>query len=511
MTPTPVPIDSGQTIQAQNLDDLIKGTANLKTTLAKGQQQYSTPPQWASRFAQQLPCQRPKTCIDWQCGSGNLLVPMDRANYLWGVDVDKRFYGTVVPGLRLSRITDSCLSVWDNLKKYFPEVRFECQVVNPPFGLPWLAPDFKLGRATSTAVTWKRIRSLACEGGYGYFLAGRKQLEALGIHAHPWAYLYQTFPANFFPGADIEIGVVHWLNGAHPDRVHLEFKTTDPSEHPILLPSLMGIVRDQVQDYLSGHETDTAMREIYMMVDEERRSLPSHNFILKGQVLSVHFTNRFRLDQKLDRKELETLMAINGQHPMTLVHEVHTRRLLRDVVQRGIFTISPGAEAAIREALVEASKMATPLMPVTDFERVAYVDELDHLEVHPNFSPSAHDWVFNFRPGKKYSHQTGTYAFRESFTRMRVHFSEEDERTYALAHKCELSGQDRYVEVIDESGNSHKFMDRPSTDKPQSEHHESLLWQIFVKPEVVTVADELPDHVQQNVQRLHALALTMKG
>ncbi|MCC7376977.1 MAG: hypothetical protein IT581_20120 [Verrucomicrobiales bacterium] len=509
MTPTSIPADAGQTIQAQNLDDLIKGSANLKTTLAKGQQQYSTPPQWASRFAQQLPCQRPRTCVDWQCGSGNLLVPMDRAVYIWGVDVDKRFHGTIVDGLKLSRITDSCLSVWDNLKKYFQEVRFECQVANPPFGLPWVAPDFKLGRATSTSVTWKRIRSLACEGGYGYFIAGRKQLEAIGIHKHEWAYLYQTFPANFFPGADIEIGVVHWLNGAHPNPVHLEFKTTDPHEHPTLPQELMGIVRDRVQGWLESDETDKAMREIYLLVEEERRQLPSHNFIMKGQVLSVNFTNRFRLDQKLSRDDLERLMEINGRHPLTLVHDVHTRRLLREVVERGIFTVAPAAEAAIREALVESAKMATPLMPVTDFERVAYVDELDNLEVHQNFNPAEHNWVFNFRPGKKYSHRTGAYTFRESFTRMRVHYSEDEERTFALAHNCELSGQDRYVEVHDESGNAHRFMDRPDPKKPQTEHHESLLWKIFVKPNVVTVAEELGDLVKANIQRLAGFASTM--
>ena len=94
-----------------------------------------------------------------------------------GVEIDKRHANSTPTGCNLNRITASCLHVWDLLTEFFPTTRFECQVVNPPFGLPWLAPDFKLGRASSTAVTWKRVRHFAMEGGYGYFIAGRKQLE----------------------------------------------------------------------------------------------------------------------------------------------------------------------------------------------------------------------------------------------------------------------------------------------------------------------------------------------
>ncbi len=509
--PLLLPADAGQKVLVQNLDGLLTGAASVKAVLAKGQQQYSTPSPWAARFVSQLPCSQPRTVIDWQCGAGNLLSPLDRADYIWGVDVDKRHASTTLPGCNLHRITASCLQVWDLLKEFFPAARFECQVVNPPFGLPWLASDFKLGRASSTAVTWKRVREFAAEGGYGCFIAGRAQLEALKIHEHPWTYLYQTFPSGLFPNADIEVGVVHWVNGGHPPRVTLPFTTLDPAEHPVLPPDLVAILRDRTQDWSTSYEAHTALQEVRSLIQEEDRLQPSHNYILKGGVLAVHFSHRFKLTHKLSSADLERLLGISGQHPLALVHEVQTRRLLKEVIERRIFTISPGAEQAIREALVQAAQLATPIMPVTDFERVAYVDELDELTVRDDFKPSDYDWELSFQPGRKYAHSTGTYTFRDKFTRKKVHYNEEEERTFTLEHQCELTGQDRFISVTDDRQTEHRFMDRPDRTRRTQwrEHPENILWHIFVKPEVPTVAEELAPEVVAARERLHQLAATM--
>lgn len=503
--------DAGQRLIPGNLDTLAQGSANLHVTLKKGQQQYSTPPVWASRFARQLPSNAPRTAIDWQCGAGNLLAPLYGARLLFGVDVDKRFppYATSSAG---QRIVASCLTVWEILEEFFPDVRFECQVVNPPFGLPWKATDFRLGRATSTAVTWKRVQRWASDGGFGYFIAGRKQLEAIGIHQHPWAYLYQTFPGDFFPGCDIEIGVVHWVNAPHPALVHLPFTTTDPEEHPILPESLLPVLTDPRQMHPESCATQEAMWRCRDLIEEDAAGTPPFHITFRNQSLRVTLPLRFQLHNHISAEELATIMGIDRQHPLTLVHEVRTRRLLRDVVKRGIFTMCPEASMAIQDALEQASRLATPIMPVTDFERVAYVDELDLLRVREDFNPAEYDYAFSFRPGTEYAHTTGTYRFVERFQRQRLHYNAETEDTYTMVHDCDLSGQDRYVSVVDDSQTEHRFMDRPDKTPdahPWKEHPERLLWHIFERPDVPTVAEDMPERYEANRIRLRQMAETM--
>lgn len=503
--------DAGQRLIPGNLDSLARGSANIALTLKKGQQQYSTPLIWASRFARQLPCQGPRTAIDWQCGTGNLLEPLFQARHRFGVDVDKRFEGQPA-GQHGVRIVDSCLTVWDLLEEFFPKVRFECQVVNPPFGLPWVAPDFRMGRATSTAVTWKRVQRWAAEGGFGYFIAGRKQLEAIGIHKHPWAYLYQTFPGDFFPGTDIEIGVVHWINAPHPALVHQAFTTTDPDEHPILPEPLLPVLQEPKQNWEESHATSEAFYRCRDLIAEDRAGLPPFHITFRRDVLRVTLPLRFQLHNAISGEDLATIMAIDGQHPLTLIHEVRTRRVLRDVVKRGIFTISPDAAASIREALEQATRMATPIMPVTDFERVAYVDELDLLKVRADFNPADYNHLFRFTAGSAYPHATGTYRFVQSFQRQRIHYNAETEETFTVVHDCDLSGQDRYVSVKDNWDTEHRFMDRPGLDPdahPWKEHPEHLLWHIFERPDVPTVAEDMPERYLTNRTRLLQMADTM--
>jgi len=78
-----------------------------------------------------------------------------------------------------------------------------------------------------------------------------------------------------------------------------------------------------------------------------------------------------------------------------------------------------------------------------------------------------------------------------------------------LLHDCELTGQDRYVALVDDNGVEHHFMDHPRNAGAGAacqgrirEHPEALLWAIFEQPPVFTIADTRPDLVEANRRRL---------
>ena len=205
----------------------------------------------------------------------------------------------------------------------------------------------------------------------------------------------------------------------------------------------------------------------------------------------------FEVAQKLNR--------INGSHPLTLVAEVETRRLLREVITLGIYTIEPRAAEAIKHALEEVETLSAPIMPTSDFETVAYADELDDLTCIADCR-TIDKRDLRLTAGKKYPHTTGSYRFTENFERNKVHFNESTGETYTKTHQCVLSGSDRYIQILDDNGNIIRFMDRPRKNYV-SEFDEKLLWDYFKKPVVNTVAEACKAQVEQNIAVLNALEM----
>lgn len=197
----------------------------------------------------------------------------------------------------------------------------------------------------------------------------------------------------------------------------------------------------------------------------------------------------------LKRTEILRLASIDKQHPLSLCVDVETRRLLESLIESSFYTIQPEARTAITEALKQTDKISVPIMPCTSFEHVAYADHLDNLECIAS--------GLGFTAGRKYPLTTGSYRFTTEFTRNKVHFNEETQETYTRPHECRLSGQDRFIRVIDDNGERHRFMDKPDKNDPH-QHDESLLWQIFQKPEVKTVKDVNPEAIAQNLAVLRS-------
>lgn len=544
---TLAPRDARSGYDQRNLGALLAAGGSARNVTQAGQAQYSTPPAWARFFARLLPG-APASVFDPQCAGGHLLRDFPWDTLRLGIELDRRFEDSreAGPGLPLHRLTANCVDVWRLLDELFPEVRFPCQVANPPFGLKW-----KVGAAgdlrDSVAHTWQKVHERAAPGGFGYFIAGRSSIESLQLSEFPSVYLVQWFPAGLFPGVSIEIGVLHWHKSAQryrpsstEARLVLPYVTLDEHEHGFMLAQVREFYRKQTAQLPTPNShlpSADLWLQLAALLAEERRGIPEFNvFLAKDGALRLHLGTRVQLERRLAPDEVERLAKVDGCHPLTLTTEVETRKLLRELLSAG-FTVQPQAQAAIEAALRAVATMAVPIRPVTDFEKVAYVDERETLTCRSDWQSAIGNRQFSFTPGRSYVLRTANYTFTESFTRQKVHFNEETGTTYPLEHTCELTGQDRYVALTDDRGHEHRFMERPKPagegtaaplpargrtaalgrfaprtppPAPHTEHPETLLWQIFEEPAVPTVADALPELVAGNHARLLQLAATVK-
>lgn len=498
-----------------NLQELLDAAATPKAALQSGQQQYQTPQWFASALHELLPNHTAAVIFDPQCADGNLLDNALWATKRFGCELDRRMRepSLDVRDKVLHRITGSCVALWDVMDDLYPELTFDCQVANPPFGLRWKSKD---GPVDSTEFTWRNLLKRTAQPGYGFFIANAATVERLGIHTHPWVYLYQKFPAGLWKNTTAEIGVVHWFRADasnRPQWIFVDYRELLGGRFPNR--DDIAIACERVHSFFGNHYfydapvNAAAVTEAWeqlsgVLAEDARRNRPEFNLSLAADgSLRLYLSLRHQIQRKLTPEHIERLMLANGAHPLQLVHAVETRRLLRELISSGAYTASPEAQRAIEHALREAARQAVPIMPVTDFERIAYADEYDALTAADGVADSP------FHPGRRYPTTTGSYRFTERFARRKSHWAEGADAPEIVNHDCELSGQDAYLEVFDDAGQRHLFLAHPETAAIRTGdatlHPEADLWRYFIRPDVPDVATLYPDAVAANRQRLLAM------
>jgi SNF2 family DNA or RNA helicase len=482
-------------IDASNLQEVLDASASTGHALRKGQAQYLTP-EWFARACTALLPFRLDSVLDPQCGSAVLLNAIENTYHRYGMEIDNRAAKEWEKGDDpIKGITANCVYGFETLREISENTYWSCIVANPPFGLRWQTQDGTV--MDSTEWTWQLIEKHLAHWGVGYLISNAATLERLNLHRHPWVYYYNKLPAaGVWDGVNFDLGVIHFHNADHVVRKEKVWPTT-PSEHELSLLS-----EDmEVQTYKRPHyhNPDSAWKQLHLIIEEEKRDRPDFNIFLgRDGMLRTYLSLRAR-SVKFTQQDVARLARINDCHPLTLTTERETRKLLQELVDSGIYTIQPEAAAAIRTALAEVQSISCPIRPVTDFELVAYTEEEDMLTAKDSGEAT-------LTPGKRYEILTGTYTFKDKFTRKKVYFDSETGITSINDHECELSGADRFIQITDDAGVIHKFMDRPSENNPMSamqEHHESMLWELFEKPTVRTIADINADQYQRNIDVMH--------
>lgn len=435
-----------------NIEEVLGAEDSAKWATLGNQQQYETPPWLVAEAAALLPNKRSTTHFDPQCAKGNLLQ-LGHWGYSYGVDIDNRLLGQGIPRI----LKTDCQKFFDIVDDIMSDLRFETFNANPPFGKRW-SVDGEI--VDSSKYTWDRALK---HGRQGIFITNHSTAVKLGIDKHPMVLSYKTYE-NVWKDCNVVVGVAVWANPAAPAATPY---------------------------YQVGQLFDNA----YKILEDEKAERPPFNIWLNRHgKLGTYLSTRNELKHKLTRDQILQLHQIKNCHPLTLTTERETRKLLNELIDCGFYTIQPAALDAIKKALAEVAQIACPIMPVTDFERVAYAEEEDKLEcVAAGGLP--------FTPGKFYEMTTASYSFTEKFKRNKVHFSEKDQETFTAVHDCTLSGQDRYIQVRDDYGTFHRFMDKPRATAKE-EHEEAKLWEIFRKPEVKTLAEANPALVDSNKKLL---------
>jgi superfamily II DNA or RNA helicase len=515
MTATPKQSRSGLANAQESIQELLDASAgSTKSTTLTNLQQYETP-RWLARLCQSLLPTVPMVSVDPQCATGNLLDGASR--YTFGFEIDNK-HATE----NRTRITGNCVKAWEVLDDIYPDIRFECQVANPPFGLQWKTPD---GPMDSTEYTWRKLKERTAWNGFGFMIANHKTIEKYGWHEEDDVYLYLKFPAGVWKDCDVEVGVIFWFNtddwrvaGKHPVVIEeIAPFITDPAR----ILSYDGYIQNLRSFFLSNPkrvrrasdpmESDgsmgsdyTCMYKVWVKTDEiiqeERRKIPPFNVYLREDgMLMTYLSHRFQTKRKIRRDDVIKLERIRNCHPLSLTAEKETRQLLEELVSCGIYTVQPEADKAIKHALVEVQKLSAPMMPVTKFMKVAHADEEESLVCHTSKD--------GFSAGGSYDVSSGAYSWSSKFTRKKIHWNE-DMGQYTKEHSIEMSGLDRFISLIDDDECVHYFVAHPDCqemkDKEESQsekcqvHPEEELWDIFREPEVLTVAETHPDNIHKN-------------
>ena len=487
-------------IASENLQEVLDAAVSAAHATDGGQQQYETPPWLAAGLVSQLVADCPSFVFDPQCASGNLLEAVAYAES-YGWDIDNRFAEQRDRGI--NRVTGNCVKLSEILDEIYPDLRFPCIVTNPPYAIRWKQADGTT--IDSTLWTWQFIKRRLAPRGSGFLISSWSTIERMGLHTDPWCYLYQKFPAGIWPNTTVEIGVVHFYN-------------YDGAEAPFTRKDVVWESMPNEGDFLDACNRFSATRPHFSIrPNEEWNNLaeaykdeigrrPKWNIYLdhKQGMLRTYLSTKAKI--KFDRSDVLRLTRIDNCHPLTLTTERDSRKILAELLARGIYQIEPKAEAAIKDALKQVESLACPVMPITDFELVAYTDEEDELRcLHTD--PSG---VIVLTVGKSYPLTTGSYTFKEKFSRKKLHFDEETEKTELKQHDCELSGSDRFVQIIDDRGAKHRFMERPNPNARSEyycEHNESLLWKLFAEPYVRTVAETNEEQYERNVETMRLYSM----
>lgn len=464
-----------------------------------------TTPAWLAKACTDLLPYWPDNTFDPQCGDGALLR-VSQSQMRFGVESDTRLVkqiqeetsearaGKLGYGIRVAR--GDCVSFMD----FFTEAQkgrtpkmFSCIVANPPSGETWKASDG--GSIESTKWTWHMIGRHLANLGVGFLMGDAAILEAMSAHTHPWVYLYNRMPASgVWDGAEFDLGIIHFQRVRDLTRLAFEWDRA-PTDAELASPDALRHAKRMSHMRPTYGSPLVEFERAGEIMEDERRQTARWNISLRPDGIMQTYLSMREKFCRLSGLDCERLTRINNCHPLTLTTDRETRQLLQDVLDVGVYTIEPAAERAIRSALDEIATVSSPIMPVTDFELVAYADEEESLKCVAK--PPDGFW---FTPGHSYRVTTGTYNFKEKYTRKKVHFNPDTGVTSINEHDCELTGADRYLGVTDDAGNRLRFQDR--VDGVVHTHPESLLWEIFERPAVATIAEVNPALAEKNLRMM---------
>jgi hypothetical protein len=491
-------------------------TSPASNSHLKGLQQYFTPEPWARALAAALPSSR-RSILDLHCGSGSLLRGSANLSTreIMALDLDPAAHPgkpklwepvTGTPPL-ISHFIGDVLDLFPLLLE--TQTRFDLITLNPPFSLNWplnllhqtLAQGFTGKSIDSTHATLRMLPHLLTQNGEAILIANHSTLERLAAD-YPAdfssAWLWIELP-SFFPGVspDTRIGALY-LSGTHnegPARI---------APLPSLTPGALAITLDALRRkhftapcVTYPWDSTNSFRAFAACGDEMERRRDPHasraNITLDSDGRIRTWISPFQeKSTTIEPRLANFLQSLNRKHPLELSLQRGTRLALKEMLDSAQWTIDPRADNALREALASFDRDRAPLSPVSDVQRIGWIDDAEELLCIRDLD--------HFRAGQKYKISTETVEWKKQEQRPRYHAGKR------AVENILVRGTDLRITLHHPTLNPVHFIFNP--DRAGTLHTTHSLEDLaahFALPEVPDITRIHPEKYAANLALLHDL------
>ena len=421
----------------------------------------------------------PTTVLDPQKGEAHLLEVFQYSELKkLGIEVEARYQNS--GGWGLTNVSGTTVHAFEEIKelhsafltkkKQTHNLRIECMVAYPPARHNWLIRDCFVGIDHVADVKMSALEFTFMLGlqytNYGYVIGDAEELKSTKLLTKYKKNITRTFE---IPQYNNELVAVFY-----------ESDTQEPITDRWVVSDFWGVIRDVVQEgKCKPYQIEQDRKGcINVHISEKQKYLKSYAFTEEAKINKIRgiYPDTFAID-RVGREDMKNVLAL---------------------VDSGRFTIDPSTRENMEKSIKDAGMLATPLMPPTDFELCAYIDEQPKIKCHTS--------GLGFTAGKEYAVIQKLFQFEDSFTRNKVHYSEKDKETYMMEHDCLLIGKDRMIILENDNFIRHRFMDRPNKNS-SSDHSEEELWKYFDKPAVNDLAVQEKEAYDRNLRALDTHAM----
>lgn len=190
-----------------------------------------------------------------------------------------------------------------------------------------------------------------------------------------------------------------------------------------------------------------------------------------------------------------TLNRIAGNSPMQLATMKDDYDRLSYVYNEPAVIMSDETRDAIKQALVEGAKVPPPITKPTEYELVAYIDDVKKLKCKVDIMTDS----LNLTQGREYEFWHEELDYVERFART---------YTDGEIHDCELRGKDSAYRFYDDTGTMITLRQHFSDKIEDHEIDEIKLWEYFEQPVVKTIREKNEDEFKANMDALDLMEMS---
>ena len=216
------------------------------------------------------------------------------------------------------------------------------------------------------------------------------------------------------------------------------------------------------------------------------------------------------------------LQVVAGRTPISLVVSLSDYRRLNKLALHPKCLMSEEAREMIEIALENGKQVARPITKPTDYELMAYVEEVKKLkciqsvsipskeergDLQHGFPDGVPDAGMDLTEGKEYEFVSRKLEYVEPFTKPKFTFDESSGQIGSRIHQMSFRGNDYALQFKDDRGWTLRFRGHPTI---HTDVDESLIWDYFERPDIPTLGQDNKDKYDSAVSILRYMESVTK-